>query len=583
MIKLLPEDVWSKIAAGEVVERPGSVVKELVENSIDVGVKRIRVSLWDGGKSRIIVEDDGSGISFDDLPLAVTQHATSKLYTTEDLNSIITLGYRGEALASIASVSKLEIRSCPENETGGLIRVNEGRIIEHVTTACPKGTRVQVDELFYNMPARSKFLKASLSELRRCSIVLRDYALAWPGISFGLSHEGKNLFTTDGNGSRKRALSQIWGDSPESITVNVTSGNLSLECWYQPFPSRGRNEISAFVNGRAVNDPIIRAAVANAGKELSGNWALFITISPSLIDVNIHPAKAEIRFRYTNEVFDSIKRAFEIISGNPSKLTFTNIKKDSEDRKVSEFQLQYNNRNNMGFSSRSQNLFSRSASSVEAQNFSSKESSIKSWNFNDNKPDLVDEIHKNSEPTVEFVAQLRSGYLIFETASSVVIMDPHAAHERIMFEKIMEESFDGVKTQTLISPEPLQPTLAIQVQEKEKELNSVGFSFKNENGLCIAGIPFVLGNSSSPLSILRATLAVLSENENESKLDEQLMGRWAEIACKSSVKLTSKLHINEAIDLWDKLHSCKQPYTCPHGRPTILTLEYSELTKHFGR
>jgi DNA mismatch repair protein MutL len=148
MIKLLPEDVWSRIAAGEVVERPGSVVKELVENSIDVGAKRIRVSLWDGGKSRIIVEDDGGGISFEDLPLAVAQHATSKLSTTEDLNSIITLGYRGEAIASIASVSKLEIRSCPEDEAGGMIRVNDGCVIEHFKTACPKGTRVQVDDLF---------------------------------------------------------------------------------------------------------------------------------------------------------------------------------------------------------------------------------------------------------------------------------------------------------------------------------------------------------------------------------------------------------------------------------------------------
>jgi len=564
------------------VERPGSVVKELVENSIDVGAKRIRVSIWDGGKSRIVVEDDGGGISFEDLPLAVAQHATSKLSTTEDLNSIITLGYRGEAIASIASVSKLEIRSRTENEAGGLIRLNEGRIIEHVETTCPKGTRVQVDDLFHNLPARSKFLKASLSELRRCSIVLRDYALAWPSISFGLSHDGKTLFTTDGNGNKKRVLSQIWGDSPEPKMTQVTSGNLSLECWYQPFPSRGRNEVSAFVNGRAVNDPIIRAAVSNAGKELSGNWALFITINPSLIDVNIHPAKAEIRFRYTGEVFDSVKKASEILSGDPTKLFIYNTKKvdnDNENRPLPKI----SDRNNLSFSNRVQNLFTRAPSTPEVENYTAKDNNKKSWSFGDDIVDITEANQVDNEPDVKFISQMNSGYLIFENSSSIVIMDPHAAHERIMFEKIMNESTEGVRSQALITPEPLQPTLTIQVQEQEKELCSVGFSFKDENGLYVTGIPLLLGSTFSPLSLLRATLAVWEDSGNERKLDEQLMVRWAEIACKSSVKLTNKLHPDEALELWSKLHSCKQPYSCPHGRPTVLEMEFTEIAKHFGR
>ena len=581
MIKLLPDEVWSKIAAGEVVERPGSVVKELVENSIDVGAKRIRVSLWDGGKVRIVVEDDGGGISFEDLPLAVAQHATSKLSATEDLNSIITLGYRGEALPSIASVSKMEIRSRPVNETGGLISVTEGRIIEHVKTTCPNGTRVQVDDLFYNIPARKKFLKASLSELRRCSIILRDYAIAWAGISFGLSHEGKTLFSTDGNGDKKRAISQIWGVSPDSITVRTTSGNLSLECWHQPFPSRGRNEISAFVNGRAVNDPIIRAAVSNAGKELSGNWALFITINPSLIDVNIHPAKAEIRFRYTGEVFDSIKKAADIISGNPAKLTYLNTKIDENKSDIqTHFHRKSSGENSsFSFQSRPANLFSRTASSFDAENFAEKDE--ESGSVSSQESDLV-EISQDRHD-VRFVTQLNSGYLIFETSSSVIFMDPHAAHERILYEKIADELGKNVSSQMLITPEPLQPTLALQVQEYEKELRSVGFNFKDEDGLYITGIQFILENMSSPLSMLRATLAVWGDNGKERVLDEQLIARYAEIACKSSVKITSKLYHKEALELWNKLHSCKNPNSCPHGRPTMLKMEVSELAKHFGR
>ncbi|MCL1940660.1 MAG: DNA mismatch repair endonuclease MutL [Synergistaceae bacterium] len=588
MIKLLPEDVWAKIKAGEVVERPGSVVKELVENSIDVGAKRIRVSLWDGGKTRIIVEDDGGGIPFGDLPLAVERHATSKLSAVEDLSSIYTLGYRGEAIASIASVSKLEIRSRPENETGGSIRVSEGRVVEHMKTSCSKGTRVQVDDLFFNMPARKKFLKASLSELRRCSVILRDYALAWAGISFGLSHEGRALFTTDGNGDKKRAISQIWGDSPEPLMARAASGNLSLECWYQPFPSRGRNEVSMFVNGRAVNDPLIRAAVSaavKAGKELCGNWALFITIDPSLIDVNIHPAKAEIRFRYTGEVFDSIKKASEMLSGNPAKLVFLNAGKD-EETNMPEIRSKFAAANNFSFSPRSQNLFSRAA--FDAPDRTIEQNGKKSWNFNeDDKSEATDEVTR-SEPDVKFVSQLSSGYLIFETPSSVVIMDPHAAHERVMYEKIIEESAQGIKSQTLITPEPLQPTLALQAQEHEEALRSVGFSFKEENGLFVTATPFILGNTLSPLPILRATLAAWSESESGGaeggkNLDEQLTARWAEIACKASVKLTSALHPEEALALWKNLHSCKQPYACPHGRPTMLEMENAEMAKHFGR
>jgi DNA mismatch repair protein MutL len=377
--------------------------------------------------------------------------------------------------------------------------------------------------------------------------------------------------------------------------------------------------------------------VSNAGKEFSGNWALFITINPSLIDVNIHPAKAEIRFRYTGEVFDSIKKASIILSGNPSKLVFSSTKNGNDDVNVPGNQPRPGYIHNLSFSGRSQNLFTRTASSFDTElqpnisepnskslsafadspfkkggiqnevvdgptfnegskineayvlnatlsdteNYVAKGDNNKSSNYNDQESDLAD--LNDSESDVKFISQLSSGYLIFETSSSVIIMDPHAAHERIMYEAIMKKSIDGIMTQMLISPEPLQPTLAIQVQELEKELFSVGFSFKNENGLYLTGIPFNLGNISAPLSILRATLAVWSDNGKVCKLDEQLMARWAEIACKSSVKLSSVIHPSEARDLWKKLHTCKQPYSCPHGRPTILKIENSELSKHFGR
>ena len=315
----LSENVWSKIAAGEVVERPASVVKELVENSLDAGARRIRVKLSDGGRLKIIVEDDGAGIAFEDLPLALMYHATSKISEIEDLEKIQTLGYRGEALASIAAVAEVEIRSRrKDSDIGGMIRAREGKIIEHVQINHSQGTRIQVENLFSGLPARRKFLKSASGELRRAAVFLREYAVCNPYTSFALEHDGKEIFSTDGSGSRKFVLMKIWDSSSEIQNVNLTHGHLNLECWFQfkAGISSGRNDLIAFVNGRVVNDPVIKSAVAQAARELAGNWALFFTLDPSLVDVNIHPAKSEVRFRYPDEIFSIIHKAVSNL-GNP--------------------------------------------------------------------------------------------------------------------------------------------------------------------------------------------------------------------------------------------------------------------------
>ena len=244
-IKELSENVWAKIAAGEVVERPASVVKELVENSLDANAKKIRVKLTDGGRLKIIVEDDGDGIAFEDLPLALTYHATSKISEIDDLENIHTLGYRGEALASVAAVAEIEIRSRQkDSETGGMIRANENKIIEHVKINHPNGTRIQVENLFSGLPARRKFLKSASGELRRAAVFLREYAVCNPEISFSLEHDGKEIFSTDGSGSRKFVLMKIWGAGNDIQSIKINYGHLTLECWFQPRMgiSSGRNE-----------------------------------------------------------------------------------------------------------------------------------------------------------------------------------------------------------------------------------------------------------------------------------------------------------------------------------------------------
>ncbi|MBQ9403811.1 MAG: DNA mismatch repair endonuclease MutL, partial [Synergistaceae bacterium] len=321
MIKALPENVWTRIAAGEVVERPASAVKELVENSLDAGATQIRVSLSDGGRQRIIVQDNGSGIAFDELPLALMYHATSKISEVADLENIMTLGYRGEALASIASVADVEIRSRQKNsDSGGLIRTHDGKITEHLEINCNIGTRIQVDNLFSALPARRKFLKSAVGELRRAAVFLREYAVCNPDIAFTLEHDNKQIFSTEGTGDKKRVLSKIWSDSTDIQNTNIQSGHLNLECWFQSKAgiASGRSDIIAFVNGRAVNDPVIKSAVTQGARELSGNWALFFTLEPSLVDVNIHPAKSEIRFRYPAEIYIAVKSAVNNL-GSPMK------------------------------------------------------------------------------------------------------------------------------------------------------------------------------------------------------------------------------------------------------------------------
>ncbi|MBQ3763502.1 MAG: ATP-binding protein, partial [Synergistaceae bacterium] len=278
----LPESVWSRIAAGEVVERPASAVKELTENALDAGATRILVLLKDGGRLQITVEDDGSGISFDDLPLALMYHATSKLREVSDLERISTLGYRGEALASLAAVADVEIRSRQSgDEEGGLIRTHDGKITEHVRAKCSLGTRVTVSNLFSGLPARRKFLKSASGELRRAAVFLREYAVCNPSVSFRLEHDGKEIFSTEGSGDRKRVISKIWPEGAEIQTVKIISEHMRLECWFQSRAGiSGRGDVMSFVNGRAVNDPVIKSAVATAARELSGNWALFFTLEP---------------------------------------------------------------------------------------------------------------------------------------------------------------------------------------------------------------------------------------------------------------------------------------------------------------
>ncbi|MBR4197064.1 MAG: ATP-binding protein [Synergistaceae bacterium] len=572
-IKSLPENVWSRIAAGEVVERPASAVKELTENALDAGASRISADLKDGGRLRITVEDDGDGIAFDDLPLALMYHATSKLREISDLEHIITLGYRGEALASLAAVADVEIRSRrAEDSEGGLIRTHDGKISEHIRVKCPKGTRVQVSELFSGLPARRKFLKSASGELRRAAVFMREYSVCNPSVSFLLEHDGKEIFSTDGSGDRKRVLAKIWPEGSEIQTLNIQSEHMKLECWFQSRAGiSGRGDVMSFVNGRAVNDPVIKSAVATAGRELAGNWALFFTLEPSLVDVNIHPAKAEVRFRYPDEIYSMLHNAVKRL-GSPGYIPVT-----------ADSPLRIN-----------------PAPKTHSQPKNQTPSQRQEWNFRDPEsritgtqtPDhdditqaniFADDGNDSPLPDVSFMGQNSGGYLVYDTPEGITIVDPHAAHERVNYERIKSGAEKSRNVQKLLVPVILHPTLALETAEFESALKDSGFEFENTaSGVELKSVPAIGNVDFEPEALLRASLRAL-KNSHDGDTRNILWRTWATMACKASVKLTTKLTREEALTLWRSLHECEQPYVCPHGRPVMIELKNDDLLKRFGR
>ena len=562
-IKALPESIWLRIAAGEVVERPASAVKELVENSLDAGATQIRVKLFDGGRLRIIVEDNGKGIEFQDLPLALQYHATSKINTLSDLENINTLGYRGEALASLSAAADVEIRSkYKDSDSGGLIRTHDAKIIEHVKINCPYGTRVQVENLFSGLPARRKFLKSASGELRRAAVFLREYSVCHPEVAFTLEHDGKEIFNTDGSGSKKRVLAKIWDDGAEIQNINVSAGHVNLECWYQARP--GRIDIISFVNGRTVSDPVIKSAVNSNARDLMGNFALFFTLEPSLIDVNIHPAKSEVRFRYPTEIYQALKIAVNNLGSPIIESSFIESKPVIN---INSYKPAQESRTNYSRMPAMPRKIIDSNSQKDSQIFLDDLS-------------LQPEI---SQPDIIYMGQTSGGYLIYDTREKIIIMDPHAAHERINYEKIKSLADESKNVQKLLIPVLLHPTLALEANEYAKELQDNGFELEDTiKGVELRAIPALPERDFEPEALLRASLGAL-KNNRDGDTKNILWRTWATMACKASIKLTNNITREEALTLWANLHECKQPFVCPHGRPVMIEISNQDLTRQFGR
>jgi DNA mismatch repair protein MutL len=567
-IQLLPEQVSSQIAAGEVVERPASVVKELVENALDAGASQISVSVLNGGQKLIEVTDNGKGIPAEELELALTRHATSKLSKAEELNHIASLGFRGEALAAIASVSRLTLISrVTTTETAAEIRAEGGKAEKIKAAAAPEGTQIRVEDLFYNVPARLKFLKSERSERNRIQNLLTRFALAYPQVRFSLEIDERNRVHTSGNGDRREVLATLYAPdlARRMIAVDADYEDLKISGFISPTDVTRSNRVALnfFINGRWVQDPALSAAVVQAyrGLLMVGRFplaALFIELPTQNVDVNVHPTKAEVRFLDADQVFSGLQRAVRraLLAHTPVPNLEPGLRWQPAEAIVDP-------------------VFEESQQ--EELNLPAEEGS--------SAPRIQQAPLPGSEvPLLRLVGQVGTAYLVAEGPDGLYLVDQHAAHERVLYERFQSQR-QKIESQRLLEPLTIELSAA-QAELLEAEIDTLeelGFEVEpfGPNTFVLRAMPALLLGS-EPEAALRVLVEDFEEDESplESEQDAKLIAR----VCKSAaVKAGQRLSLEEQEALLRDLEACAAPRTCPHGRPTMVHLSIDLLERQFGR
>ena len=582
-IRLLAPEVASQIAAGEVIERPASVVKELLENSLDAGAKSITITVEDAGKGLIEVADDGSGIPSAELELAASRHATSKLVRSDDLFSISTLGFRGEALASIGSVSRMTITSRVKKEKeGARIKVEGGHAGKLTKVGTTVGTTVRVEDLFYNVPARLKFLKTDVTERRTIDLLVTRYALAYPDKRFKLSEGKKVSLQTSGDGDRRAILAALYGVDVAKQMLEVMSEeeDYRLTGFISPtsLTRSNRKEITFFINGRWVHEISLNTALLQAYHTMLmvGRYpltALFLEIDPHAVDVNVHPAKAEVRFRDQDKVFSFVQRsvrkallAYSPVPNVAPSLWGTTRTVPSEERSSSV---------GLDWAIAHDEPVGSNQLPVEEEAISGQQSAVKAGQ------QFFERI-----PLMRLIGQIGGTYLVAEGPDGLYLIDQHAAHERVLFEKLMaQREMKNIPSQALLNPEvvTVPPQSAKLLLEQLAVLNQFGFDVEEfgPNTFQVRAMP-VLFTGSNPDAALRAL--VEDFEEDETPLQNEIEAKLAARVCKRlAVKGGQPLTNDEQRALLNDLEACDSPRTCPHGRPTMIHLSVDMLERQFGR
>lgn len=578
-IQLLSDDVASQIAAGEVVERPASVVKELMENSLDAGAHSISIRIENAGRRLIEVSDDGDGIERDELPLAVARHATSKLRTAEDLFHITTLGFRGEALASIASVSRFSITTRRTGaEVGARVRVEGGSNGPMEGVGGPEGTVVRVEDLFFNVPARLKFLKHDTTERSQIEGLVTRYALAYPHVRFQLWQDERATLKTSGNGDRREILAQLYGVeiARQLLEVSADEGGRKMSGFISPvaLTRSNRRDITFFINGRWVQSVPLTTALVQAYHTLLmvGRYPLavvFLKFPPEEVDVNVHPAKAEVRFRDPERTFSLVqrgaRRALLAYSPVPS------IGVPQWRAAVSQPQVidpAWNIAADLRSSSRPAELPQEALAPAAVA------------------PTAPVELPSGQLPLLRLIGQVGLSYLVAEGPDGLYLIDQHAAHERVLFERLMKLA-DGksIPAQTLLEPAVVTfpPQQAGLFSDQMAALEHLGFQVEpfGPTSFRVRAIPALL-EGMDPAAALRVLVEDFEEDENP--LRSEVEARVAARVCKrAAVKAGQVMSPEEQKRLVADLETCQSPRTCPHGRPTMIHLSVDLLERQFGR
>ena len=595
-IRLLPDHVANKIAAGEVVERPASVLKELIENALDAGATEIEVELLGGGRRLIRVTDNGSGMSRDDALMSVERHATSKIRDVDDIERVHTLGFRGEALAAIASVSRFELTTRPHDDLSGTtLSIAAGRMNQVSEAGAPPGTSILVRNLFFNVPARRKFLRTDQTELAHARQVFLVHALAHPQAGFRLVVEEKEVYRLAAGATLDERIRQLFGarllESLRPVQYEDIEARVGGYAGLGRISRADRNEQYIFVNGRAASAAVVGHAIREAYNTIIPKGRhpvlfLFIDVDPEQVDVNVHPTKKEVRFRRTREVRDAVMKALDGALRE-------------EQGRVGPAPTPWTPPLSTGLASdRVEVPRIRIADLPELQPFAYPREEEEPPADADRPPEdtrpgtriePVDDEAIGSAPWswCRILGQAGGLYVVMETDGGMVLMDPHAAHERVLFERFMKQLLRrNVRSQGLLVPESvdLSPQDMECVQQHMDLLREMGFGIAEFGGdtVLVDALPSCLGNVSAT-SVLGQVARSLEEAGPRGGTERFAEERVAKAACKAAVKANDLLKVEEIEQLVVDLARADMPYTCPHGRPTIIFMSYRELNRKFGR
>lgn len=643
MINILDKDTIDKIAAGEVVERPASIVKELLENSIDAGSSSVTVEIKNGGIDLIRITDNGCGISSDEVKKAFLRHATSKIVSDKDLISIKSLGFRGEALSSIAAVSKCEMITKTRDElTGVRYYIEGGNEVEYEEIGAPDGTSIIIRDIFYNTPARRKFLKTASTEGAHISELVEKLAMANTEIAFKFISNGQIKLQTNGSGNLKDIVYQLYGKEISKALCNVDYEKNGIKIKgvvARPEVTRSsRNLENIFVNGRYIKDNIISKAVEDGfGDRLMQHQYPFCALNFDLngVDVNVHPRKMEVRFSDRNFVYDNTKEAVEEIFTTQSAVREVPVGKTSNEKKVfvntpepfenkrrdmsqipekilqnnyeditkdtlhstgSDDEIKwrvpkenmYNPKDDMSFIkdentkrvySDINNLSNKSIKEVNIGN-------IDDANPNGIKPSQLSFFESESKKYMKVIGQVFDTYWIVQLENEMYIIDQHAAHEKVMYERLLKESKANKLSSQMINP-PIIVTLTDLEQnvlkEHMDEFRGIGFDIEEFGGkeYKINAIPNIF--PSIPKAELFNEMLSDSTNYDVISPSELILAKVASMSCKAAIKGNMRISLLEANELFDELLSLDNPYNCPHGRPTVIKMTKQEIEKKFKR